>query len=107
MQQTIKTGIPVELETEFHALADQWRRETGMLSSSSKMAAHPAYQKIIGMGVAAIPLLLRELAARPDHWFAALRAISGENPVPREYAGQVPEMCACWLDWGRRKGYIS
>ena len=107
MQQQIKAATPADLATEFHALADQWRRETGMLSSSSKMAAHPAYRKIIGMGDAAIPLLLRELEERPDHWFAALRAISGENPVPREYAGRVPKMCECWLGWGRRKGYIS
>ena len=108
MQQQIKIDTPTTaLETRFRALADQSRWETGPLSSSTAIAAHPAYQEIIGMGPAAIPLVLRELQERGGHWFAALRALSGENPVPRQYAGRVPKMCEHWLEWGREKGYIS
>ena len=108
MQQQIKTDTPTtDLETRFRALADQWRRETGGLSSISQMAAHPAHQEIIEMGPAAIPLLLRELQERGGHWFMALRALSGENPVPREFAGRIPKMRELWLEWGREKGYIS
>ena len=108
MQQQIKIDTPTtDLETRFRALADQWRWETGPLSSSSAIAAHPAYQEIIGMGPAAIPLVLRELQENGGHWFAALRALTGENPVPREYAGRVPKMRELWLEWGRGKGYIS
>ena len=107
MQQQIKTDTPTALATRFRALADQWRLETGPISSSTAIAAHPAYQEIIGMGPAAIPLVLRELQERCDHWFAALRALSGENPVPREFAGRVPKMRELWLEWGREKGYIS
>ena len=105
MQQPIKTATPTDLAIRFRALADQWRRETGPLSSSSRIAAHPAYQEIIGMGPAALPLILRELQEHGDHWFAALRAISGENPVPKEYAGRIPKIAECWLEWGREKGY--
>lgn len=107
MQQQTKPDTPANLETQFRALADQWRRETGMLSSSTQKTAHPAYQEIIGMGAAAIPLLLQEMQERGGHWFAALRAISGENPVPRECAGRVPKMSEYWLEWGRRQGYID
>ena len=107
MQQQIKTATPTALATRFHALADQWRREIGGLSSISQMAAHPAHQEIIGMGPAAIPLLLRELQERGGHWFAALRALTGENPVPREFAGRIPKITALWLEWGREKAYIS
>ena len=108
MQQQIKIDTPTtELETRFRALADQWRRETGGLSSISQKAAHPAHQEIIEMGPAAIPLLLRELQERGGHWFMALRALSGENPVPREYAGRIPKITECWLEWGRERGYIS
>ena len=107
MQQQIKPDAPANLQTRFRALAGQWRRETGMLSSVSQMAAHPAYQEIIGMGAAAIPLLLRELQEHPDHWFMALYAVSGENPVPPEYAGRFPKMSEYWLEWGRRQGYID
>ena len=107
MQQQIKTNTPTTaLETRFRALADQWHWETGPLSSSTAIAAHPAYQEIIGMGPAVIPLVLRELQERGGHWFAALRALSGENPVPREYAGRIPKITELWLEWGREKGYI-
>ncbi len=107
MQQQIKPDAPANLPTRFRALADQWRQETGMLSSSTQKKAHPAYREIIAMGPVAIPLLLRELQERGGHWFAALRAISGENPVPPEYAGRIPKMSEYWLEWGRRQGYID
>ena len=106
MQQQIKTDTTIALEPRFRALADQWRWETGPLSSSTAIAAHPAHQEIIEMGPAAIPLLLRELQERGGHWFAALRALSGENPAPREYAGRIPKITELWLEWGREKGYI-
>lgn len=56
------------------------------------------------MGPAAVPLILAELHRETDHWFWALEAISGENPVPPEAAGKVEEMAKAWIDWGQRKG---
>jgi len=41
---------------------------------SVKKQVRSAYQQIIDMGLAVIPLILRELEQRPNHWFAALRA---------------------------------
>jgi hypothetical protein len=78
-----------ELERTFFDLANRWRNETALLSSVTKIAMHPAYQRIIGMGPAALPLLLRELEQQPDHWFWALTAITGEDPVPPEDAGNM------------------
>ena len=89
----------------FQALVSEWRRDVAWTSSSSEMAMHPAYQQIIGMGQVAVPLLLRELEQHPDHWFWALRAITGVDPVPPEHRGTLPEMAKTWLDWGRRQGY--
>jgi hypothetical protein len=60
---------------------------------------HPAYQQIIGMGVDALPLILRELEREPDHWFWALEAITGENPVPPTDRGRLNEMARAWLRW--------
>ncbi len=93
------------LEEAFLQLAEQWRRETGMLSVVSKMVIHPAYQRIIGMGQPVVPLLLRELEREPDHWFWALQAITGENPVQPAQRGNLEEMAAAWLGWGREHGY--
>src|SRR5437762_230782 len=71
-------------EKRFRSLARQWKKETAHLSSAARMARHPAYQEIIGMGQPVVPLLLAELKSKPDFWFAALRAVTGEDPVPPE-----------------------
>lgn len=94
-------------DKEFGLLADRWRRETGMLSSISRKAMHPAYQRIIGMGVGAIVPILQELQMRSDHWFWALNAITGENPVPEESLGNLGQMADAWILWGRKRGYLS
>ena len=94
-----------EIESTFMQLAKQWRKETYTVSSTAKLASHPAYQQIIAMGEPVIPLLLRELERKPGHWFMALRAISGEDPVPPEFRGRTREMIKAWLEWGKLKGY--
>jgi hypothetical protein len=53
----------------------------------------------------AVPLILAELRRETDHWFWALEAITGENPVPNEVAGDVEATAAAWLRWGREKGF--
>jgi hypothetical protein len=94
-----------ELEETFLELAAQWRRETGMMSLVTKMSMHSAYQRIIGMGHAVIPLILRELEQEPDHWFWALQAITGANPVKKEQRGRMKQMAEAWIDWGKSHGY--
>jgi hypothetical protein len=94
-----------DIETRFLELAEQWRRETGMMSLVTKMSMHPAYQRIIGMGQPVVPLILRELEQEPDHWFWALQAITGANPVQPEQRGRLTQMAAAWIQWGRENGY--
>lgn len=57
------------------------------------------------MGKPAIALILQDLKSQPDHWFWALRSITGENPVQPEDRGRVAQMAAAWLEWGRQHGY--
>jgi hypothetical protein len=91
----------------FDALVKEWRATRGHTSSAAKMAKNPAYQRIIGMGEAAVPLILAELRKRPDHWFQALSAITGASPVPAASRGKIDEMAEAWLEWGKAKGYIK
>ncbi|MBI3735760.1 hypothetical protein HY256_04520 [Candidatus Sumerlaeota bacterium] len=81
-----------------------WKSETLFISSLTEITMHPAYQQIIGMGFAAVPLILKELAAAPNHWFWALTAITGENPASEVAQGRMDEMRDAWLKWGRRYG---
>ena len=94
------------LRREFRGLSAQWRRETALRSSVIAIATHPAYQQIIGMGEPALPLIFRELRREPDHWFWALHAITGENPVPDDHAGDLEAMTADWLAWAKTHGYF-
>lgn len=91
----------------FSRLADEWRLGRGHSSKLTDLAMHPAYQQIIGMGERAVPLLLEEMKERPDQWDWALRAITGEDPVPRDSWGKLNEIAAAWIAWGRERGYAS
>lgn len=97
--------IQPDLEKQFLELVKQWRIETRGISSTNKASQHPAYQQIIGMGQDVVPLLLRELERSSGRWFWALKAITGEDPVPQEKRGHTKEMIRYWLEWGKQKGY--
>jgi len=99
-----RDSIPV---IRFHRLKDKWEVETAFLSSVSDIVMHPAYQQIIGMGPAAIPLILREMSIKKGQWFWALKSITNEDPVKPEHRGHVAEMSRLWLQWGKARGYID
>jgi hypothetical protein len=87
----------------FAELAVRWRADTESLSSPAEIADHPAYREIIAMREPAIWLILAELETRPDHWFEALKALTGEDPVPPEAVGDLGAMTRAWLEWGRQE----
>ncbi len=103
---TLTDSDAAKAEQEFQELAEKWHRETGMKSIVSKKAMHPAYQRIIGMGTAVVPLILRELEREPDHWFWALKAITGANPVKPEQRGRMQEMATAWVNWEKEQGNL-
>jgi hypothetical protein len=98
-----KSGAAVHetasLEQRFSRLVSEWRGGTRYSSSTTEIAMHPAYQQIIGMGRAALPLIMKELRTKPDHWFWALKAITGVDPVSSEDRGNIKRMAHAWLDW--------
>lgn len=96
------------IEREFQRLSEEWKETTLHWSSITKMIAHPNYLRIIGLATISREqverLLLKELQSEPDHWFEALTAITGENPVnPQD---DFDEAVNAWLDWGRQRGII-
>jgi hypothetical protein len=93
------------LEFKFRGLAQQWQQETALLSRLDQKVLHPAYQQIIGIGAEVLPLIFLELEQQPNHWFWALKAITGANPIKPEHRGRVKLMAQDWLKWGRDHGY--
>ena len=91
----------VDIQDVFEDLKAEWKSKTRYMSNSAQMATVWPYQKIIGMGHVALPLILKELERETDHWFWALEAISGENPVTADDAGNIDAMAKAWIAWGR------
>lgn len=90
----------------FENLANQWEKETALLSNSSRAAEHPAYQEIISMGQPAVPLILKRMQSQGGHWFQALHLITGSDPVNPKDHGEIGAMRKSWMDWGKRNGAL-
>ena len=93
-------------EIIFYRLKFQWEEDTAFLSSILEISMHPSYQQIIGIGNTAIPLILNEMKINPGHWFWALKAITGEDPISPEQRGHIDEMTNAWIRWGKENNYI-
>jgi hypothetical protein len=92
----------------FQRFVSRWHEERGTTSSITQMAICPSYQRIIGLGDKVVPLILRDLedhAEDPDHWFWALQALTGHDPVRAEDRGDMQEMARTWLEWAYMAGY--
>ena len=107
-----KTGKTAELEATFNVLADKWEKETAFHSNDYFIVNHPAYQKIIEMGEAVLPLIFREMETNGGYWFWALRIITGANPEPPPdipsagwVALDIKAIRKAWLHWAREQGY--
>jgi hypothetical protein len=99
------SALHQSIEERFHHLVKIWQADRPPNLRIADMVTHPAYQAIIGLGPAAIPYILHEVEHNLDHWFLALRAITGADPVPVESRGKLKEMAQAWLAWGRIYGF--
>lgn len=86
-----------EVRARFERDVVEWQQATGHLSTTLDMSMHFAYQRIIGLGPVAVPLIIEQLRSDGDHWFWALVAIVGEDKAIG--AKTVPEATQCWVEW--------
>src|SRR5438445_450875 len=93
------------IEEKFQRLSILWCSDTAYVSSSSDLVGHPAFQEMVDMGPAIIPLVLRELEKRSGHWHRVLRRIAGVDPVAPADRGNFERAAVAWLQWGRDQGY--
>jgi hypothetical protein len=104
---TRPTFNSIDVGDRFRLLAAQWIAERPRGADVHWMTDTPAYRAIIDLGQPAVPLLLAELRRSVDHWFSALHAITGADPVPPEARGKMKLMAAAWLRWGAARGLIG
>ncbi len=94
------------LDHTFRTLVAEWHAATRFTASPAAAAAHPAYRAIIDLGPDAVPLILAALADAPDPWFAALRELTGADPVPSADRCHPAVAAGHWLAWGRARGLV-
>jgi hypothetical protein len=101
----VVTAYESSVEQQFMHFAENWKNSTGGFSSITRRYAHPTYQKILGMGPAIIPFILRELQRRPDWWFEALKALTEDDPA--KATGTFEQARSAWIQWGKQRNLFS
>lgn len=86
-----------DVEKNFFTYATEWREASASSSVAATTFMHPAYQRIIGLGPAALPLIIEELRREVDHWFWALAAIVGRDVAPE--AASLKQAAQAWIEW--------
>src|ERR1051325_7970836 len=105
VKQTAATPSAETVQDRFRRLESLWDAETGYLSDPTEIINHRAFQEIISLGDAVVPLMMHDLQERPRLWVWALPEITGADPVPASDRGNVAKMSAAWLRWGKEHGY--
>jgi hypothetical protein len=94
------------LESELLRNFAQWMEGVGPISDPRKIAAHPAYTRIVDMGKPAIPIILRHLKREPSLLAWTLFDITGTNPVRPSDSGKIDQITKTWIKWGKGNKYI-
>lgn len=92
------------IEKVFQTLKNEWFHETVFSNSLSEINESEPLQTIIALGAPVVPLILAELQKEPNHWFFALRKLTGVDPIKAGEAGNIPKMRTAWLEWAKREG---
>ncbi len=103
---TVPDEKDLNVEQKFNALVHNWKEETMFLSSTTAITSNFWYYRIVGLGSLVVPFILRDLEKGGGHWFLALKALTGENPVKSEDLGNRNKMAQAWLEWGKQNGLI-
>jgi len=101
---TWSSRVAAEQAVTIRALIAQWREETKFTSSVEDIIFHPAYQRVMAKGKAALNCIFQDLEQNGGFWFWALQNITEQDPV-------LPEHCIkaakeAWLAWGREHQYL-
>lgn len=91
------------IEKEFARLSKRWKADVVFSSSSHQHYFHPSYQRIIGMGKDALPLIFQDLRTSDSDWFWALQCITGVDPVRKSDWGNFQKQKAAWERWAKKK----
>lgn len=108
-----RAGKTYELSPEdvrFGVLAEKWKSETVLMSSTEDIVMNDSYQRILAMGPGVLPHIFAELRRErddPSYWFWALEHLTQVDPVPDSARGRAKEMRRHWLEWADKNGFAA
>jgi hypothetical protein len=98
--RTVQFG---SIEEKIDALAEVWRKFCR--GRSVIEYNHAAYMQVIGIGIEAMPILLKKLEDGDSDWIVAMKYIAGTTTTTPEMRGDVQTIRQSWLDWGTANGF--
>ena len=100
------------MKSNFNNYKDKWRTETVPLSSLTAITTNENYLKIIELGNSneyakkyILGFIIDDLEKNKGFWFAALRKLTGVNPVPETNTGKITDIANYWLEWAKENTY--
>lgn len=90
----------------FYAVLRRWQKDTAIMSSPTAIKQHEAFEALVKHAELAMPLILKELHARPSNLVWVLNAHADERPFPDEANGDIAAMSKAWVNWGERNGCV-
>ncbi len=104
-RKSIKREIS-RIEQQFNELANKWREETGLFSTSFHKI-NDSYLEVISLGKEVVPFLLRDLQnIGGANWHTALKIITKENPISEQDLNSTKKIKEGWTAWGRKNNLI-
>jgi hypothetical protein len=99
--------LPQTVEAKLLSNFTEWMDGIAVISDANQIESHPAYKRIVSMGEAVVPVILRSLEREPSLLAWALFDITGVNPVrPADY-GKIDKITKAWLKWGRKNKHVK
>ncbi|AKF84939.1 hypothetical protein OWM54_13945 [Myxococcus sp. MISCRS1] len=86
----------------FDALAAEWERhceEHREASNPFVFVQHPSFESLVGLGRAAVPLIIERYRHGSVFWGAALRRITGVTTFGEGVVGDLEANRRGWLKW--------
>lgn len=74
-----------------------WENDTCF--SSQIETDHPKFKEIVDLGKDVVPFIIEDIKVNPGWIVVALSRITSENPIKKEHAGRLHEICKDWIEW--------
>lgn len=96
--------VEPSVREQFDQLVADWEAATMFSSSALEICTNRSYQRIIGLGLQAVPLIFERILNGSHHWGWALAAITQEDPA--EDCDTIDQVSDAWMRWGEAHGFV-